>query len=167
MPGLFTLSPSPACHHPKPLVFTDEQRELISPLIPKHVCSPKGGHPPVDDRVCLTGILFVLKTGLPWEDFPHEMGCCGMTLWNRLRDWQQAGVWQKIHELLLAKLREADQIDFSRVIVDSGSVRAVLGGIKQAQILPIGRKMDRNITSSSMLAAFRWRPNLPLPIATT
>lgn len=150
------------------LLVTDELWELISPLIPKHVCSPKGGHPRVDDRVCLAGILFVLKTGIGWEDFPHRAGTTsGMTLWNRLRDWQQAGVWQKIHELLLAKLRGAERIDFSRVIVDSGSVRAVLGGSKQAQILPIGRKMGRSITSSSMPAAFRWRPNLPAPIAMT
>jgi len=149
------------------LLVTEELWELISPLIPKHVCSPKGGHPRVDDRVCLTGILFVLKTGIGWEDFPQELGCCGMTLWNRLRDWQLAGVWQKIHELLLAKLRGADQIDFSRVIVDSGSVRAVLGGIKQAQILPIGRKTDPSIISLSMPAAFHWRPNSPAPIATT
>ena len=148
-------------------LVTDELWELVAPLIPKHPPSPKGGHPPVDDRVCLTGILFVLKTGIPWEDFPHEMGCCGMTLWNRLRDWQKAGVWQKIHELLLARLRGAEQIDFSRVIVDSGSVRAVLGGIKQAQILPIGRKTDRSTTSSSMPAAFRWQPNSRAPIATT
>src|SRR5471030_3023150 len=52
--------------------------------------------------------LFVLKTGIPWEDFPQEMGGCGMTLWCRLRDWQKAGVWQKLHELLLAKLRAAE-----------------------------------------------------------
>ena len=87
------------------LLVTDELWELIEPLIPKRTPSPKGGQPAVDDRVCLTGILFVLKTGIPWEDFPHEMGCCGMTLWNRLRDWHEAGVWQKLHELLLAKLR--------------------------------------------------------------
>lgn len=148
-------------------LVTDELWKLISSLIPTHVPDPKGGHPRVDDRVCLAGILFVLKTGIPWEDFPQEMGCCGMTLWNRLRDWQKAGVWQKLHELLLAKLRGAGQINFSRVIVDSGSVRAVFGGPRRAQILPIGRKKDRNIISSSMLAACRWRPSLPAPTVTT
>ena len=149
------------------LLVTDELWKVVSPLIPKHVPSRKGGHPPVNDRVCLTGILFVLKTGIPWEDFPHEMGCCGMTLWNRLRDWQKAGVWQKIHELLLARLRGDDRIDFSRVIVDSGSVRAVLGGIKQAQILPIGQRMDRSTISLLMPVGFPWQPNSPAPIATT
>jgi transposase len=114
----------------KPLV-TDELWELVKPLLPQWAPSPKGGHPPVDDRVCLTGILFLLKTGIPWEDFPQEMGCCGMTLWNRLHDWMRAGVWEKLHQLLLSKLRGVEQIDFSRVIVDSASVRAVHGGEKR------------------------------------
>jgi transposase len=116
------------------LLVNDTLWGLIEPLLPKHTPSPKGGQPPIDNRVCLTGILFVLKTGLPWEDFPREMGCSGMTLWNRLRDWQEAGVWQQLHELLLAQLRGADMIDFSRVIADSSSVRAVHGGKKPARI---------------------------------
>ena len=87
----------------KPLV-PDELWELVEPLLPGYEPGPKGGHPRVPDRVCLTGIVFVLKTGIPWEDFPQEMACCGMTLLNRLREWQAAGAWQKVHELLLARL---------------------------------------------------------------
>lgn len=113
------------------LVVSDELWALVEPLLPQRTPSPKGGQPPVSDRVCLTGILFVLKTGIPWEDFPQEMGCCGMTLWNRVRDWQRAGVWRRLHETLLAELRGADLIDFSRAIVDSSSVRAVHGGKKR------------------------------------
>jgi transposase len=116
----------------KPLV-SDELWELIQPLLP----SPKPrrfrfpGRKPISDRQALTGILFVLKSGIPWEMLPQEMGCgSGMTCWRRLRDWQEAGVWQKLHELLLAQLREADQIDWSRAVVDSASVRAVGGGEK-------------------------------------
>lgn len=113
------------------LLVSDELWALIEPVLPPHPPRPKGGKPPTPDRVCLTGILFVLKTGLPWEDFPQEMGCCGMTLHNRLRHWQEAGVWQTIHEILLAKLNEADQLDFSRAVVDSASIRAVHGGKKR------------------------------------
>ena len=113
------------------LIVTDELWSLVEPLIPKHTTSPKGGQPPKDDRLCLTGILFVLKTGIAWEDFPHEMGCCGMTLWNRLNGWRQAGLWKKLHQVLLAKLREADQIDWSPATADSGSVRAMRGGKKR------------------------------------
>ncbi len=97
----------------KPLV-DDELWKLIQPLLP--LPKPRRwrypGRKRLRDRPALTGILFVLKSGIPWEMLPQEMGCgSGMTCWRRLRDWQEAGVWQNLHELLLAKLREADQID--------------------------------------------------------
>src|SRR4051794_41586440 len=117
----------------RPLV-TDELWGLVEPLLPEHDASPKGGRPRVEDRVCLSGILFVLKTGIPWEDFPQEMGCCGMTLWNRLDEWRRAGVWDALHRLLLDRLRGVDAIDFSRVVVDSSSVRAVHGGEKRGPV---------------------------------
>ncbi len=75
----------------KPLL-SDELWEVIQPVLPEWAPSPKGGQPRLDDRKALTGILFVLKTGIPWEDLPCEMGCgCGMTCWRRLRDWQADG----------------------------------------------------------------------------
>ena len=114
----------------KPLV-PDELWELIRPLLPP----PKPrrfrhpGRKPVGDREALTGILFVFKTGIQWEDLPAEMGCgCGMTCWRRLRAWQEAGVWYALHQLLLTKLDHADQIDWSRAAVDSSLVRAFGGG---------------------------------------
>jgi transposase len=131
----------------KPLL-PDDLWELIRPLLPP----PKPrrfrfpGRRPVDDRTALAGIIFVLKTGIPWEDFPPEMGCCGMTLWNRLHAWARAGVWQKVHEILLARLREADRIDFSRVVVDSSSVRAVLGGHGPAPARWTGRRTAPSTT---------------------
>ena len=130
---------------PKPLV-TDELWDLVEPLLPKHEPSRKGGKPRVPDRVCLTGILFVLKTGIPWEDFPCEMGCCGMTLWNRLDEWREAGVWDALHRLLLDKLRAAGEIDFARVVVDSASVRAVHGGKKRDRAPWTAGKTARNTT---------------------
>src|SRR5262245_25312103 len=112
----------------KPLL-PDELWEIIEPILPERTPRPKGGRPPVDDRRALTGILFVLKTGIPWEDLPCEMGCgSGMTCWRRLRDWQADGIWDRIHQVLLDRLRGADQIDWSRGIIDSSSVRAAYGG---------------------------------------
>jgi len=125
--------------------------QIIEPILPEQAASPKGGRPQVSNRDALTGILFVLKTGIPWEYLPQEMGCgSGMTCWRRLRDWQKAGLWEKIHRLLLNKLREVDQIDFSRAVVDSASVRAVFGGRKPARIQRIDGKWGRNIMSSPM-----------------
>jgi len=117
----------------KPLV-TDELWELVNPLLPKRRRGSKRGRPPLEDRDALTGILFVLKTGIPWEYLPREMGCgSGMSCWRRLRDWHKAGVWEHLHRLLLDKLRRSDDIDWSRALVDSASVRAVHGGKKRVQ----------------------------------
>ena len=109
----------------KPLL-TDALWKRIEPLLPPH--KPRRhrfpGRKPIDDRKALTGILFVLKTGINWEDLPQEMGCgCGMTCWRRLRDWNQAGVWQRLHETLLAELHEADRIDWARALIDSSFMR--------------------------------------------
>ncbi len=72
---------------PKPLV-TDELWAVVEPLLPKEPPKPKGGRPRIDDRATLSGILFVLKTGIPWEMLPQEMGCgSGMTCWRRLKEW--------------------------------------------------------------------------------
>ncbi len=103
---------------------------LLPPPRPRRFRYP--GRKPVGDRQCLTGILFVLKTGIPWEDLPLEMGCgSGMTCWRRLCKWRRAGVWARLHATLLAHLQEAGQIDWSRAVVDSASVRAVGGGEKR------------------------------------
>src|SRR6266576_1174139 len=138
------------------LLVPDELWTLIEPILPKHEPSPKGGKPRKDDRLCLTGILFVLKTGIPWEDFPQEMGCCGMTLWNRLDEWRKAGVWDALHRLLLDRLRGADAIDFDRVIVDSSSVRAVHGGKKPARAPSTAANAGASTTWRSTPPASRW-----------
>ena len=81
---------------PKPLV-SDVLWEAVAPLLPPEPPKPKGGRPRVSDRAALTGILFVLKTGIPWEYLPAELGWgCGMTCWRRLRDWQKAGVFAQL-----------------------------------------------------------------------
>src|SRR3954447_11016007 len=113
----------------KPLV-DDVLWERVEPLLPvveRRYRYP--GRKRIPDRRALTGILFVLKTGIPWEDLPSEMGCgCGMTGWRRLRDWQKDGTWDKIHRALLSRLRGADKIDWSRALIDSSTVRAAYGG---------------------------------------
>jgi transposase len=111
-----------------PLV-SDELWAIVEPHIPvKKRRERNPGRLPTPDRATLAGILFVLRSGIPWEMLPQEMGCgCGMTCWRRLRDWKKAGVWDTIHRILLDKLRAADAIDFSRAVVDSATVRAVGG----------------------------------------
>jgi transposase len=117
----------------KPLV-SDGLWERIEPLLPavqRRYRYP--GRKRVPDRAALTGILFVLKTGIPWEHLPQEMGCgSGMTCWRRLRDWNEVGVWERLHQVLLDELQDADQLDWSRVAVDSSHVRAKGGAPRPA-----------------------------------
>jgi len=103
-------------------VIDDELWALIESLLPPPKPRRKKypGRLPISDRAALNGILFVFKTGIRWCDLSTKLGfCSGPTCWRRLRDWQKAGVWVRLHELLLAKLREAGQLDFSRAAVDS------------------------------------------------
>jgi transposase len=132
-------------------ILDDELWTLIQPLPPPP--QPRRprypGRKPLYDRAALSRILFVLQSGISWEMLPQEMGCgSGMSCWRRLRDWQQAGVWDRLHDVLLARLRAADRIDWSRVIVDSSSIRAVGSGQKQDPIPPIALDPVQSITSS-------------------
>jgi transposase len=151
----------------KPLL-TDELWQRIEPLLPLEPPKPKGGRPRVPDRAALTGILFILRTGAQWEYLPQEMGCgCGMTCWRRLRDWHKAGVWQRIWQLVLDELGLADNIDWSRALLDSSSVRAVLGGRRPVRIPRIVGKQAANATSSPTPKGRRWPSSTPGPTATT
>ncbi len=128
--------------------------EVIKPLLPP---PPKRtstrGRPRLSDRAALTGILFVLRGGLPWEMLPQEMGCgSGMSCWRRLRDWHRAGVWCKLHQLLLSRLERDGQIDWSRASVDSVSVRAK--GAPRKKGAPSAR--TRRIAANRARNAIRW-----------
>ena len=109
-------------------LLRDELWERIKPLLPPEPAKPKGGRPRVPDRAALTGILFVLRTGIQWELLPQEMGCgCGMTCWRRLRDRQAAGLWQKIWQRFLDELGGNDLMEWSVTVVDASATRAIFG----------------------------------------
>jgi transposase len=106
----------------------------------------------------LTGILFVLKTGIQWEWLPQEMGWgSGMTCWRRLRDWQATGVWQQLQETLLRDLRHLDRLDFSRASLDSAFVRAKGGAKKPGRTRRTGANAAASTTSWSSAPASRSR----------
>ncbi len=138
------------------VLVDDALWELIAPHLP--LPKPRRtGRPRVSDRAALTGIIFVLQTGIPWEYLPREMGCgSGVTCWRRLRDWQAAGVWKRIHHALLAELHQAGEIDWSRAVIDSSSVRALKGGSKRAPTRRIAGAPAANTTSSPKHRASRW-----------
>ena len=133
---------------PKELL-PNELWELVAPLIPPIPPRPMGGRPPISSRACLRGIIFVLRTGIPWEYLPEEMGCSGMSCWRRLRDWQQSGVWDAIHRALLDRLGGAGEIDWTRASLDGSSIAAVKRGSRRDRIRPIAASRVRSTISLS------------------
>jgi len=139
-------------------LLDDELWARIEPLLPKR--RPRNrqyaGRTPLADRAVLTGILFVLRSGIPWRMVPKEMGCgSGVTCWRRLVRWQRAGVWKRLHRALLTELRRRGQLDLARAIVDSSSLRALRGGKKLDRTLPIAVRPGRNITFLPTPQGFR------------
>jgi transposase len=119
----------------------------LAPLLPRERPKPKGGRPRVSDRAALAGILFVLRTGIPWEYLPLELGCgSGMTCWRRLRDWQRRGVWARLQHRLLHRLRAAGAIDWTRAALDSATVAAKKGAGRPARIRRIAANRARSAT---------------------
>ena len=123
----------------------------LAPLIPARRVrrGHRHGRTPIPDRAILTGILFVLRSGIPWQMLPRQMGCgSGSTCWRRLVRWQRTGVWQRLHETLLAELRRRGRLDQRWTVVDSASVRALRGGKKLDRTQPIAARRVPNTTSS-------------------
>lgn len=119
--------------------------EQISPWFPTRERSPAGGRPPTDNRTVLTAILFVLKTGIAWEDLPQELGCSYKTCQRRLAEWTRLDIWPRLHALLLAQLQGAGQLDWSRALLDAGTVKAPLGGENAGRTRPIAAARAANI----------------------
>lgn len=106
----------------------DSLWEQVAPLLPAR--PPRRhrfpGRKPVDDRAALAGIVFVLMTGITWNQLPHELvGCSGITCWLRVRDWTEAGVWPALHELLLAELKNDRATRSQRRQTDGSAYRGV------------------------------------------
>jgi transposase len=135
-----------------PWIVSDELWGLIEPLLPKverRFRCP--GRKRLSDRQALQGILFVLHTGISWPHLPVELGFgSGVTCWRRMDEWQKAGVWERLHEVLLARLRAAGEIEWSRAVADSSHVQAKKGAARRARARLIEPETARSITSSSM-----------------
>ena len=128
-------------------LVSDKLWKHIEPLLPKFKPSPKGGRPRVSDRQALAGVIFVLKTGIPWQALPREMNCgSGSTCWRRFSEWTRLDVWPKLHVLLLTVLGKRGAINLERAVIDSASVRAVFGGTTPGRTPRIEPKQAANAT---------------------
>jgi transposase len=139
-------------------LIDDDLWARIEPLLPKRRRRNRqyAGRAPIPDRAVLTGILFVLRSGIPWNMLPREMGCgSGTTCWRRLARWQRARVWTRLHTVLLNELRRRGQLDLARAVVDSSSLRALRGGKKLDRTLPIAARPGRSIMFLPTRTGFR------------
>lgn len=114
-------------------LVADDLWEAIALLLPRERSKLRNGRPRCDDRLALVGIIFVLRSGIPWEMLPREFGCSGMTCWRKLRHWQTAGVWIRLHRVLIERLSDAGHLDWSRAFLDSAAVAAKKGAPRLAR----------------------------------
>ena len=138
-----------------PWIVSDELWELVEPLLPRKQRRFRyPGRRRLPDRVAMQGILFVLHTGIAWTHLPQELGFgSGVTCWRRLDEWQQAGVWDRLHGLLLARLRAAGEIEWSRAVADSSQLQAKKGAPRRARARLTEPVPAPSSISSSMRAA--------------
>src|SRR5512132_1614078 len=134
-----------------PWIVSDELLELVEPLLPRKERRFRyPGRKRLPDRQALQGILFVLHTGIAWQHLPSELGFgSGLTCWRRLDEWQRAGVWERLHALLLARLRAAGELEWTRAIADSSQVQAKKGAPRRARARSIEAVPAQSTTSSS------------------
>ena len=136
----------------RPWDVPDGLWQLLEPLLPTRTRRFRyPGRKRLGDREALSGILFVLYTGISWPHLPVELGFgSGVTCWRRLDEWQKAGVWERLHEALLARLHAAGEIEWSRAVADASHVQAKKGAPRRARARLIEPEKGRSITSSSM-----------------
>jgi len=129
-------------------IVADSLWERIEPLLPKvERRSRYPGRRRLDDRKVRCGILFVLHTGIRWEFLPKELSFgSGMTCWRRLAEWHEAGVWNRLHQVLLAELHAAGNLDWSRAVIDSSHVRALKAAQKLVRARSTAHERARNTT---------------------
>jgi transposase len=146
--------------------LTDEQWELVSPLVPRSTAET--GRPAKEPRLMLNGIFWILGTGAPWRDLPERFGSC-KTVHRYFSNWRRAGVFTAIVETLQVKLDKEGLIDWELWCVDGANVRAsraAAGADKKVwSCTPTNRRtthwaareagLDRNSTWSLTVAGLR------------
>ena len=137
--------------------LTDEQWNLISDLFPVREVGPKGGRPPQPPRPCVEGIIWILRAGARWKDLPKHFPSSS-TCWRRLRDWTEAGIWERAWARLLRKLDRQGAVKHEESMADGPFSPAKKGAKRLAR--PNAAREPRSWFSSTQKAC-RWAPTRP------
>ena len=142
--------------------LTDERWERIKKHLPPRRRSPRGGRPRADDRACLEGVLWVLRTGARWKDLPRDRGFPSpATCWRRLSDWEEDGVWLRLWTALLDELDEREKLDWSECFADATFAPAKKGANASG---PPKRARERSSWWWSTARAFLWHAPCIRPV---
>jgi transposase len=106
--------------------LTDEQWKKIELLLPSVKRSKRGGRPVAENRACLEGIIWVLRSGARWKDLPAKYPSPS-TCWRRLRDWEEQDVWLDIWRSFLGELDEQGRLDWEETFADGSFAPAKKG----------------------------------------
>jgi transposase len=124
----------------------DRVAPLLPELAPRRFRYP--GRLPADDRACLEGIVYVLRSGMPWRTVPrHDGRPCASACYRRFREWSQAGVWDRLHQVLVDELGAHGQVDAQRALVDSSLILAKKGAMDSGKARTIGADRASSATS--------------------
>jgi transposase len=138
-------------------LLTDAQWARIAPLLPKRKRNPKGGRPRADDRACLEGILWVLRTGARWRDLPPEYPSPA-TCWRRLGEWEALDVWRSIWRAFLGELDQRGLIDWEECFVDGTFAPAKKGEPASARHARVRARSSWYWSSARVyLSEFSWK----------
>ena len=126
------------------VLLTDAQWKRVKPHIPKRERSARGGRPPADDRRCLEGILWILKTGARWKDPPSEFSWPA-TCWRRMNEWADSGVLEAVWKAFLDELDDQQLLDWDELFVDGTCSPAKKGVPRRKNQAREGNQVDASV----------------------
>jgi putative transposase len=123
----------------------DELWELVEELVPPERPKPKGGRPPVSNRVAFAGIVYRLKTGCQWKALPPQFRS-GSSCHRRFQYWVDMGVFREMFKTAVRYYDDLKGLDLKWTSLDSATVKAPKGGTKRGRTRPTGQKLAQNAT---------------------
>lgn len=137
--------------------LTDAQWARIAPFLPKRRRHPHGGRPWADDRACLEGILWVLRTGARWRDLPKAYPSPA-TCWRRLAQWEAEARWKQIWRAFLGQLDQRHLLDWEECFIDGTFAPAKKGALVSARHVRVrGQSYWYWSSARVYLSEFAWK----------